>query len=214
MLDLQPRVHFQEVKASVSVHQHLDGRQGSVAKAAEETSQAHAEVARRTFVHERRRRLLDHLLMAPLHRTIAVMEAQRAAHSVSDDLELDMPGFSEPALEEHRAIAEEALGEAPRLGKRVRELIRAIDTLHPDAAAPRRRLDQKRIADRLRKRLGVPIVRKWSARRQRREASLDHHLPRTGLVAERGDMLGSGPMKVKPASTTLRAKPALSDRNP
>ena len=57
-------------------------------------------------------RLLDHLLVAPLHAAVAHADRPHRAVVVGDELDLDVAGAGDDALHEHRGVAErlEALG--------------------------------------------------------------------------------------------------------
>ena len=61
-------------------------------------------------VEQRRRRLLDHLLVAALHRAVTDAERPRRAVTVGDQLDLDVPRPGDQPLEEHDPAAERALG--------------------------------------------------------------------------------------------------------
>ena len=49
-----------------------------------------------------RRRLLDQLLVASLHRAVALAEVDRVAVAVGEDLDLDVPRLDDRALEDAR----------------------------------------------------------------------------------------------------------------
>ena len=96
------------------------------------------------------------------------------------------------------------------------ELARICGCAHPDAAAASGRLDHDRIADsrggsercrHVRHRLRGPGG-DW-------HADLLHQVPGVDLVAHLlRSTSGDGPIQVSPASITLAAKAAFSDRNP
>ena len=72
VLDLQARIHFEKIKRTVRAHQHLDGADVVVAQLSHDAGDlfghGHGFVAR----NQRSRRLLDHLLITPLRRAIAL----------------------------------------------------------------------------------------------------------------------------------------------
>ena len=154
-------------------------------------------------------RLLDELLVAALDRALALAQVDDVAVLVGDDLDLDVAGRREPALGEHRAVAEGGLRLAsgrsrPRRPARPRSATRRM----PAATAAGRRLDQQRVADgtrpgpatRTRRR---PSARRSaaSARRPRRRAAWPRACRPSRAIAS-----GWGPTQVRPASTTARAK--------
>ncbi len=57
-------------------------------------------------IQQRRRRLLDDLLMAALQRALALAQVDRRAVAVGQHLHLDMPGAREEPLEQQRVVAE------------------------------------------------------------------------------------------------------------
>ena len=73
-----------------------------------------AELAAELAADARRGRLLDHLLVAPLHRAIALAQVQAGAVRVAQDLHLDVAGALEVALVEQTAVAEGRRRLAPR----------------------------------------------------------------------------------------------------
>jgi hypothetical protein len=54
----------------------------------------------------RRRGLLDHLLIAPLHRTVAFAQRNHAASAIAEDLHFDMPRVLDELLEVDACICE------------------------------------------------------------------------------------------------------------
>ena len=81
MLDLQPRVHFEEEEVlAVVVVEELDRARGSIAaRARERLGRVPAAAAARRRAMPGRRRLLDHLLIAALRRAVALAEREDAA---------------------------------------------------------------------------------------------------------------------------------------
>ena len=166
----------------------------------------------------RRRRLLEQLLVAPLHRALALAEAHHAAATVGEDLRLDVARPLDRALEVDPVVAERR--PAPRRAsaptpRRARPRSR-IDA-HALAAAAGRRLEHERIADRAR-RARAPPRRSPPARASpgtsgdargaapaSRAASLS---PSAAIVS------GRGPMNTSPASSHARANAAFSAKKP
>src|SRR4029079_8567212 len=98
-------------------------------------------------LHARRGRFLEHLLVTPLHRAVALEEVHGVAARVGEYLDLDVPRRCEISLDQHALIAEAGLRLALRGGARRREVALALDDLHSLAAAAGDGLDEHRIAD-------------------------------------------------------------------
>ena len=147
-----------------------------------------AERRARRAVEERRGRLLEHLLVAPLHRAVALAEVHRVAVRVAKDLHLDVARRDEQPLEDDIVVCE-AVGRlaAARLERGI-EVLLARDRAHALAAAAGDRLDEQREADVLargrleRHRVGA---RQLVVTRRHRHARAAHQLLRRGLVAHR-----------------------------
>ena len=78
VLDLQPRVHLEEVEAAVRVEQELDRAGVGVADAPRDTARRPSVERSPQLGRDRRRRaLLDHLLVAALDGALALDERQR-----------------------------------------------------------------------------------------------------------------------------------------
>ena len=87
------------------------------------------------------------LLMPALRRAFALEEVHDVAVRVGEDLDLDVPRPLDQPLDVERAVAERRLRLAPRCASASASSPRRAHRLHPDAAAARRRLDQRREAD-------------------------------------------------------------------
>ncbi len=194
VLDLQPRVHLEEVVLAevVGVDDELDGAGVLVAGRPRD-----AATPRRSSVRAQRPsgiergRLLDDLLVAALQRALALAEGD-----VADDLHLDVPRPLDVLLDEDAVVAEAGLRLALRRGdRRPRARPPSATTPHAAAAAAGGGLDHHRIA---------------------RPPSPSGT---TGTPADDGQLLArgpcprpprsrpaDGPMKTTPASSHARAK--------
>ena len=151
MLHLKPRVHLHEPESvgaqpARSVGDELDRPRSPVANG---FGRAHRRLAHRLARlrrHARRGRLLDHLLVAALQRTVA-LEQVHGALPVPEDLELDVPRPRDELLDEHAVVAEGRLRLGAGALERLAERVGRLDEAHAPAAAARHRLDQHRIAD-------------------------------------------------------------------
>ena len=96
-------------------------------------------------------RLLDHLLVTPLHRAVALEQVHDLAVPVAEDLRLDMPWSRQIALQKDPIVAERRCRLALRTFERGREAGRLGDHPHAPAATTGRSLDQHREAQCLRR---------------------------------------------------------------
>ena len=147
MLHLQAGIHFQEVEVAGRVDDELDRAGGLVADRAGERHCLRAHRVAGVFVEQRARRLLDHLLMAPLNRAFALAEMDAIALPVGQHLDLDMARLFDILLQKHPVVAEGGAGFAGGGAKALAELRFARDEPHALAAAAGGGLDHHRIAD-------------------------------------------------------------------
>ncbi len=147
MLHLQPRVHLQEIEALVLARDKFDRSRGIVVHGFCKRDRLFAHLAAGRFVEQRRRRFLDHLLIAPLDRTFTLAEINHIAVLVAEHLNFDVAGIDDEFFDEDPVIAERrfrfGLGEAKAfgdLGSRMRDP-------HSLAAATGGGLDHDGIAD-------------------------------------------------------------------
>ena len=150
VLDLEARVHLEEVEAAVGADDELDRAGRAVLHRLGERDRLLAHRVARGLVEERRRRLLEHLLVAALDRALALPEVDDVAVRIAEHLHLDVARLLDELLDEHPVVAERrprfvlAADEAlPGLGVRARDA-QAL------AAAAGARLDHHRVADLLR----------------------------------------------------------------
>src|SRR5262245_42659886 len=146
MLDLEPRVHLEEVEL-VALHDELHGPGIDVAhgpgarhgRTREAFLQGRRETCRGAFFHE--------LLMASLDGALALVEMHHLPARVTEHLHLDVAGLGQVPLHEERRRAEGRLH--PPLCRRVRGAQRRCvgDLDHADAATARGGLEHDRIAD-------------------------------------------------------------------
>ena len=110
MLDLQPRVHLEEVEALVLAGDEFDRAGGIVVHGFGQRDRLLAHLAAGGLVEQRRRRFLDHLLVAALDRTFALAEIDHVAMLVAQHLDLDVAGIDDEFLDEDAVVAERGLG--------------------------------------------------------------------------------------------------------
>src|SRR5688500_13275486 len=111
MLDLEAGVHFHEPDA---VAAEALGRVGDElyrprTLVSDRLGSAYRGGANRLagrFVHARRGGFLDHLLVAPLQRAVALEQVDDVAVTVAEHLHLDVPRAFDPFFEQHDIVAE------------------------------------------------------------------------------------------------------------
>ena len=191
MLDLKPRVHLEEIEIAVLVDDELDGAGGVVADGLGQRDGLRPHRLAGLGVEERARRLLDHLLVAPLDRAFALAEMDDVAVLVAEHLDLDMARLLDIFLDEHAVVAEARLGLGLSTSRSPpRTSLRAPGDAHALAAAAGRRLDHHRIADLvgdLGRLLGVLDHAEMAG--HGRDLGLGGELLRLDLVAHRLDRL-------------------------
>ena len=215
MLDLQARVHLEEVEALVLAGDELDGAGGIVVDGLGQRDRLLAHLAARGLVEQRRRRLLDDLLVAALDRAFALAEIDHIAVLVAEHLDFDVAGIDDEFLDEDAIVAEGrfglGLGELESLGHfglRMRDP-------HALAAAAGGRLDHHGIADLVGDLHRVPsssMTPRWPGTVETlalAAAFFDSILSPMAAIAS-----GLGPMKTMPAFCSARGKASRSDRKP
>ena len=148
VLDLQAGVDLQEREALLGrLVQELDRAGVLVAGDGGQAHRRGAQVAVLLRREQRALRLLDHLLVAPLHAAVAHADGPGRAVPVGDHLDLDVAGTRDDALHEHGGVAERL--EALRAGalERLGEPGVVVDATDAAPAAAGRGLDHQRVAD-------------------------------------------------------------------
>jgi hypothetical protein len=99
MLDLQPGVHLHEIEPAVRRDDELDGARAHIADAQRgvDCGLSYGRAAR--LGHARCRRLLEDLLVAPLHGAIPLAEMDGVAMGVGEHLHLDVARAQDAALD-------------------------------------------------------------------------------------------------------------------
>ena len=106
MLDLQARVHFQEIKILLAVEQKLQRAGADVTDRARALNGDPADAPPRAVFQPWRGRFFDDFLMAPLDRALAVVEMDHAAITVGQDLDLDVARLVDEFFNVEASIAE------------------------------------------------------------------------------------------------------------
>src|SRR5262249_33820130 len=90
MLDLKPRIHFQEIEALVLAGDEFDSAGAVVANRFSERDRLLAHFRARLLVKKRARRLFQYLLIASLDRTFAFAEIDDVTMLVAKHLDFDV----------------------------------------------------------------------------------------------------------------------------
>ena len=146
MLDLQPGVHLQEEEVAVVAGEKLDGAGAGVVDRPRRGNRRGEQrlTHSRHPLDERRRGLLDDLLVAALDRALAFAEGPHRVVFVGHHLDLDVASRRQVGLAEHRRVAERRRGLSSGCGDlSVEDVERAHDT-HAAATPAGRCLDQHR----------------------------------------------------------------------
>ena len=191
MLDLKPRVHFEEVEAAVGAGDELDGARRKIADRRSERDCLPAHRLAHLRRDERGGRFLDDLLVPPLHRAFALAEVQDSAVLVAKHLDLDMARALDEFLDQDAVVAEARQPLAANAVKLLAHVLLGKGEPHPLAAAAGRRLHHHRIADpagNLDGMVGVPDLTDEAG--DDADSGGLRQLLRFDLVAHRRDRLG------------------------
>ena len=145
MLDLDPRVHLEEGVAAVGLEQELGGAGADVSDLGRKAQGGGAQLGAQLLADPGGGRLLEHLLVTPLDRAVALSQMHGPAVRVGDDLDLDVARLLDVALVEQRVVAERGLRLARGRRDRLVQIGGIAHDPHPAAPATRRCLDQQRI---------------------------------------------------------------------
>src|SRR6185312_14654494 len=147
VLDLQARVHFQEIEFAILVDDEFDRAGAVVAHGFGERDRLLAHRLARRRIEKWRGRFFDHLLVAALDRTLAFVQIKHVAVLVADELNFDVARFGHEFLDEEAVVAETRLRFVLRRLDRLNEFVLLVDDAKPLAAAAGRRLHHHGIAD-------------------------------------------------------------------
>ena len=202
MLDLEPRVQLEELEA-VAVEHEL-GRAGVlVADRARERDRGLAHRCAQLGVERGGGALLQHLLVAPLDRALALAEVDDRPVPVREDLDLDVARALDVALGEDASVAEPGLGLARGRREGVVELVARSGRRACPPAAPAAALTisgKPSSPGSPDSTTGTP-----APAASRFASSLS---PAARIAA------GEGPTKTSPAAATASAKSPFSARKP
>ena len=147
VLDLQPGVDLEEEKLAGGVEDELDRAGADVADRLRGRDRRRPQLGAQRVVDDRRRRLLQDLLVPPLDRALPLEQVHDLPVGVGEDLHLDVPGALDQPFEEDRAVAERADRLPPRGGDRLGQLAGRGNDPHATTAPAEGGLDQHREPD-------------------------------------------------------------------
>ncbi|GAA3097038.1 hypothetical protein GCM10020254_47930 [Streptomyces goshikiensis] len=203
---LEAGVHLQEVRAAVGGDEEFDGAGAPVGDGAGGGRGGLVEALAQGVREAGRRGLLDDLLVAPLEGAVAGAERPDGAVGVGEDLHLDVAAALDVGLREDLPVAERGAGLGGRGLQLLLQRVEVAYDAHAAAAAARGGLEEQ------------GQVGGGGGRRvdgvEERDPGGAHEFLGAGLGGHGLDRLGGGPIQARPASSTARAKPAFSDRNP
>ena len=159
VLDLETRVDLEErERHALRVEEELDRPGVAVAGGPRDPERRGAQVPVDVGRQGGRGRLLQHLLVPPLHRAVADADGPRRSVGVAEDLDFHVPHAPQELLDEDGRIAEGAERLVPGALERLGHLLGTRDDANAAPSPARGRLDEDRVAERLRcrGRLGRP----------------------------------------------------------
>ncbi len=147
MLHLQARVHLQEVEALVLADHELHRARALVLHGLGQRHGLLAHRLARRLADEGRRRLLDHLLVAPLDRALALVQVDHVAVRIAQHLDLDVARLLDELLDEHAVVAEAVARLVAARGEALEGFLVVEGHAQALAAAAGRGLDHHGVAD-------------------------------------------------------------------
>ena len=106
VLDLDARVHLDEIIMTVVIDQELHRARVLITDGFRQFDRGVAHFLAQARRDQRRRAFLDHLLVAPLDRTIALAQMNSVSVLVRHDLELDVMRIDDQLLDVNVAVPE------------------------------------------------------------------------------------------------------------
>ena len=158
MLDLDPRVHFDEIELPVLVQEEFDGGGVHIVGLFDQPDRRVRQTLSITLLQRGAGRLLDHLLVTPLDGAVALIEMNRVALPIGHHLDLDVSRLNDELLDVDASFAESGF----RLHACGVECPTQADIVVHDAHAPpasaRHGLDDDRIPDLVGELQGLGLV--------------------------------------------------------
>ncbi len=190
VLHLDSRVHLDEDVVAAGVEEELDRARAAVTDLLGERDRVGADPISQCGIEIGGRRELDHLLVPPLQRAVALEQVDDVALAVGEDLYLDVTRVDDGLFEEHRRITERRLGLSRGRLDRLPQLRTLGDPAHTASAAAGDGLDEDGELHVLGGREQRLDVRRGLRRCQHRQARCLRGRDRTRLVAGQLEYLG------------------------
>jgi hypothetical protein len=139
VFDLEPGIDFEEVVAGFGggggAHEELDGGSADIGDGGAEADGIGHKFRAEGFVYGWGWRLLDELLVAALDGAVAFAEVEDGTVGIANDLDFDVVGVEDEALEEEPAVSETGGRLAPGAGDNRGQIVCRVEASHA-AAAP------------------------------------------------------------------------------
>ncbi|MBD5803263.1 hypothetical protein AZOA_26990 [Azoarcus sp. Aa7] len=186
VFDLDPGVHFDEVEGTgVGVHEELDRAGVGVICGAAEFQRGIAQLRAASLLQVGRGGAFDDLLVAPLHRAVALEEMHEVAVRVAEHLHFDVARAANELFQIDLVVAEGGEGLAAGDVEQAGELFLVLDRAHAATATAPARLEHERVADFAREAFDlVEVLRQCAGGRHDRHAGGDGEVARGDLVAQ------------------------------
>ncbi|OGO72623.1 MAG: hypothetical protein A3G84_06730 [Chloroflexi bacterium RIFCSPLOWO2_12_FULL_71_12] len=149
MLHLEPRVDLEEDEGPVRRDEELARARAPVARRPRDAHRGVAETLPQLGADGGAGRLLDELLVAPLHAAVALPEPDHAPVLVRQELHLYVPAVLDEAFHQQPCVAECGARLSGRPAPRSRKLGHGPHDAHALPAAARRGLEEHGVADAL-----------------------------------------------------------------
>jgi len=192
MLDLDSRIHFEEIEVALRIDEKLAGPRPLVADRLRRTNGRLSHHSTLPIRHPESRRFFDELLMPPLNRTFSFAEMNDVSMAVSEDLDFDVARTGQEFLEVDCVVAEGGLRFARRAFERGLEFGFILDSTHPAPATARTGLDQNRISKLDGHFASCSDTSDQFAARNDGHTGRPHPFPRSNLLAHRANDVGWG----------------------
>ena len=145
VLDLNPGIHLDEKPlVFVQIEQELDRPGIVISDLARDPRGGLAQFVADAVVQTHRRSYLHDFLVASLHRTIALVQMQHFAVSVTEDLHFDVLCARDILFEENSRVSKSALRFALSLVQQRIKIACLMDDAHPAPTAAKCRFDDQR----------------------------------------------------------------------
>ena len=191
MLDLDARVHLDEVRLVLRVNEKLERADVAVAEAHRRVDGEARDLLAQALADRRGGRLLDHLLVPALDGALALAEADPPPRRVDRDLGLHVTHALEAPLDVEAVVPERRLRLRGRLWPEALQLARRGRLAHAPSAAAGLGLEHHRVPDRLGDTQRLGHVPHLTVRpRDDRQADLLHREARRGLVVKAREHVG------------------------